>query len=89
MEFDILDRERACFLDTPSRREITRNLHVCSVPVLAEGSFFQIEASWEENQRRHAERKASVPQTVIEGLPDRLEPPERWEAQQVDWICLQ
>jgi len=39
MEFDILDRESGRFLDTPSRREITKQLPVCSVPVLAEGCF--------------------------------------------------
>lgn len=39
MEFDILDRETDRFLDTPSRREITSRLPVCSVPVLGEGKF--------------------------------------------------
>lgn len=39
MEFDILDRETDRFLDTPSRREITSRLPVCSVPVLGEGCF--------------------------------------------------
>lgn len=39
MEFDIFDREREIFLDTPSRREITRRLPICSVPVLATGCF--------------------------------------------------
>lgn len=39
MEFDILDRETDRFLDTASRREITKTLPVCSVPVLGEGVF--------------------------------------------------
>lgn len=39
MEFDILDRQSGRFLDTPSRREITAQLPVCSVPVLAEGCY--------------------------------------------------
>ena len=39
MEFDIFDRERGLFLDTPSRHEITRQLPICSVPVLASGTF--------------------------------------------------
>ena len=39
MEFDIFDRERGIFLDTPSRQEITRQLPICSVPVLAAGEF--------------------------------------------------
>ena len=39
MEFDILDRQTDRFLDTPSRRAITRALPVCSAAVLAEGTF--------------------------------------------------
>ena len=40
MEFDIYDRERGVFLDTPSRREITSKAGVISsVPVLASGVF--------------------------------------------------
>lgn len=44
LEFDILDRISGRFLDTPSRRAITSNLPVFSVPVLAEGSFSSKEA---------------------------------------------
>lgn len=43
MEFDILDRETDRFLDTPSRREITKQLPVCSAAVLAEGKYRRIE----------------------------------------------
>ncbi|MBR6810228.1 MAG: RNA ligase family protein, partial [Clostridia bacterium] len=43
MEFDILDRETDRFLDTPSRREITKQLPVCSAAVLAEGAYRRIE----------------------------------------------
>ena len=39
MEFDVLDRETGKFLDTPSRHELLKDLPVCSVPVLASGSF--------------------------------------------------
>lgn len=40
MEFDIYDRERGVFLDTPSRREITSKTGIISsVPVLASGIF--------------------------------------------------
>ncbi len=39
LEFDIYDRDRDCFLDTPSRRRLTGAMGVCSVPVLAEGRF--------------------------------------------------
>ena len=43
MEFDILDRETDRFLDTATRREMLRNLPVCSAAVLAEGSFSRME----------------------------------------------
>lgn len=39
LEFDIWDREKKLFLDTPSRHSMLKNLPVVSVPVLAEGSF--------------------------------------------------
>ena len=39
MEFDILDRDTGRFLDTPSRRAIISDLPVCSCPVLASGTF--------------------------------------------------
>ena len=39
LEFDILDRETGLFLDTVSRRKITAQMPVCSVPVLSEGTF--------------------------------------------------
>lgn len=37
LEFDIFDRDSGKFLDTPSRQQITRQLPVCSVPVLYSG----------------------------------------------------
>lgn len=43
MEFDILDRETGLYLDTPSRRKITEELPICSVPVLAEGRFSRMD----------------------------------------------
>lgn len=39
LEFDILDRENGCFLDTPSRRKLTEQMPVVSVPVLYQGAF--------------------------------------------------
>ena len=40
MEFDIYDRERQVFLDTPSRRRLTETIGIISsVPVLGSGSF--------------------------------------------------
>ena len=39
MEFDIYDREKDIFLDTPSRHKLVAKMPVCSVPVLAAGAF--------------------------------------------------
>lgn len=45
MEFDIFDREKNIFLDTPSRKKITGQIGVIhSVPVLAQGVFKSKEA---------------------------------------------
>ena len=48
-----------------------------------------LETEWEENLRRNAGRAGAVPQSVIENMLEKLEPPERWEAQQVEWICTE
>ena len=39
MEFDIYDREKQIYLDTPSRRQMLKTLPVASVPVLSAGNF--------------------------------------------------
>lgn len=39
LEFDIWDRERGVFLDTPSRNKLLSGLPIVSVSVLAEGEF--------------------------------------------------
>ena len=39
LEFDILDREKGLFLDTPTRQSMLENAPVVSVPVLGEGCF--------------------------------------------------
>lgn len=43
MEFDVLDRESGKFLDTLSRRQLLQGLPVCSVPVLASGTFASLD----------------------------------------------
>ena len=43
MEFDILDRETDRFLDTPSRRLMTRKMPICSAALLGEGRFRRME----------------------------------------------
>lgn len=47
-----------------------------------------LETPWEENLRRNASRPDAVPEDVIDGMLRRLEPPERFEAQTVEWICV-
>ena len=39
LEFDIYDREKGIFLDTPSRHEMLKDVPVVSVPVLGSGYF--------------------------------------------------
>lgn len=47
-----------------------------------------LETGWEENLRRNAERADPVPEDAIGRMLDRLDPPERFEAQAVDWLCV-
>lgn len=47
-----------------------------------------LETGWEENLRRNAQRKACVPEAAIADMLGKLVPPQRWEAQSVNWICV-
>lgn len=47
-----------------------------------------LETAWEENLRRNASRPDAVPEDVIDRMLARLEPPERFEAQAVEWISV-
>lgn len=47
-----------------------------------------LETAWDGNLRRNAGRRDAVPEDVIDGMLARLEPPERWEAQAVEWLCV-
>ena len=47
-----------------------------------------LETAWEENLRRNADRPDAVPEDVIDRMLARLEPPERWEARTVEWLCV-
>ena len=47
-----------------------------------------LETEWEENLRRNAGRLDKVPESVIERMLTKLVPPERFEAHEVDWICI-
>lgn len=47
-----------------------------------------LEAGWEENLRRNRERRYTVPEHIIARMLGSLIPPERHEAQSVDWQCI-
>ncbi len=47
-----------------------------------------LETEWKENLRRNAGRKAVVPEYVVEEMLGKLVPPRRWEAEQVEWVCV-
>ena len=44
-----------------------------------------LETGWEEGQRRNQERPDIVPETVVRRMLGSLVPPERFEAQNVEW----
>ncbi len=43
LEFDVYDKQKGVFLDTPSRRELLKGLPIYSVPILASGKFDSLE----------------------------------------------
>ena len=47
-----------------------------------------LETDWQEQLRRNRDRKDRVPEVVICDMLRKLTPPERWEAQRVEWICV-
>lgn len=47
-----------------------------------------LETGWEGNLRRNARRKKAVPESAVGKMLGKLAPPQRWEAQRVDWICV-
>ena len=47
-----------------------------------------LETEWKENLRRNRERKRVVPETVIERMLSRLEVPEAYECERVEWIAI-
>ena len=47
-----------------------------------------LETGWETGLERNSARDREVPRPVIEKMLGNLEPPERFEAQEVDWICV-
>ncbi len=46
-----------------------------------------LEAAWQENLRRNADRDAAVPEHEIIHMLGKLTPPLRHEARHVDWLC--
>jgi len=47
-----------------------------------------LEAAWQDELRRNQGRDAAVPEGAILRMLGRLVPPERFEAQQVEWLCV-
>lgn len=47
-----------------------------------------LETGWGEELRRNAGRAATVPEPAILRMLAKLVPPERFEAHQVEWLCI-
>jgi predicted kinase len=47
-----------------------------------------LETGWEEELRRNRERERNVPEAVIERMLSRLELPEAYECERVEWIAI-
>ena len=47
-----------------------------------------LETAWEEELRRNRERKRNVPEDVILSMLSRLEPPEAYECETVEWLTV-
>ena len=47
-----------------------------------------LETGWDENLRRNAGRADAVPERAVEEMLGKLVPPQRWEAQHVEWHCV-
>ena len=47
-----------------------------------------LETGWDENLRRNAGRADAVPERAVEDMLGKLVPPQRWEAQYVEWLCV-
>ena len=84
MEFDILDRSDMRFLDTASRRALTRELPICSARVLGEGEYRRQEDMLKllgdsgyitdahiENLRRAAEKEGLDPEAICRQTDSR------------------
>lgn len=47
-----------------------------------------LETDYKENLYRNKSRKSAVAPSVIDKMLERITPPERFEAHEVDWICI-
>jgi len=47
-----------------------------------------LETGWEEQLRRNRERSAAVPESAVCAMLEKLNPPERHEARQVEYLCV-
>lgn len=70
MEFDIYDRQANRYLDTASRRELTRQMPICSVPVLGEGEFKNLDELLQLIGPSHYNTN---PEVLMEGIYIKVE----------------
>ena len=70
MEFDVYDRLNVCYLDTAFRRELTRQMPICSVPVLCEGEFNSLN---ELLQLIGPSKYNTNPEVMMEGIYIKVE----------------
>lgn len=47
-----------------------------------------LETNYEENMTRNLSRPDAVPESVIDRMLSKLTPPERFEAHEVEWLCI-
>ena len=71
----------ATCLTRKNRSELTRLFESYGARV----RIVYLETDWEENLRRNRDREAAVPESALGRMLDKLEPPERNEAQAVEW----
>mgnify|MGYP003294136779 CR=1 FL=1 len=70
MEFDVYDRLNDCYLDTASRRELTQQMPICSVPELCEGEFNSLN---ELLQLIGPSKYNTNPEVMMEGIYIKVE----------------
>lgn len=83
-------REKISFVwnATALTYDIRRDLVALFVSYHVYVKIVYLETSWDETIRRNKNRTVVVPEAVICKMLTKLSPPERFEAHQVDWLCI-